>query len=134
MGTHRVRAVLVAGNWMPWYRVNDGFFTSEASGNDLSAAAVPIFIIGGLILGGIGIAHVRGRAVGSTLGVIAAVAGSAGLVLAVVETNDSGILQDEGFDASIGSGLLLMILASLTAATLGVVLARRRSASRQQSS
>ena len=125
-------AVLIAGNWMSWYVVNDSYYSSHVSGNDLSAAAVPIFIIGGLILGGIGVAHVQGRAAGSALGVIAAVTATAAFVLAIAETNDLGTLEDEGFDAHVGGGLILMILVSLIAMGTGVALARRRSSSQRR--
>lgn len=119
-------AVLIVGNWMTWYRASDGLFISEASGNDLSAGAVPIFIIGGILLSVIGVAHAQGRGAGPAMAVGGAIIGVLGLILGWVQADDVFILEDEGIDASIGNGLMLMMLASVAAVVVSVILARRR--------
>lgn len=119
-------AVLVVGNWMSWYRVSDGFFISEASGNDLSAGAVSIFIIGGILLGVLGVAHAQGRGSGPAMAIGGAIIAVIAFLLGWAQADDVSMLEEEGFDASIGTGLLLMMFASVTALVVSVLLARRR--------
>src|SRR5690606_18355250 len=102
------------------------FFVSEATGNDMSAGAVPIFIIGGILLGIVGVAHAQGRGAGPAMAIGAAIVGGLALILGWLQADDVFMLQDEGFDAGIGSGLILMMLASVAAVVVSVVLARRR--------
>lgn len=112
------------GNWMPWIQI-DGFVSESVSGADLSAGAVQVFIIGGLALVGFGVAHIRGRVNSAAMGVLSALIAGLAVILTFAQMDDAAQLRDEGFSASVGSGLLLMLGASIVAAVCGGILGAR---------